>query len=61
MKDIKIVDCSITSIGSTSLAMTTSWAFFFSTRVTTLLTPCLITGARFVGASAWKKAVKYSI
>merc|ERR1719308_139380 len=40
------------SMGSTSLAITTSWAFFFSTRVTTVLTPCLATGARLVGASS---------
>merc|ERR1719361_814523 len=31
-------------MGSTSLAMTTSWAFFFSTRGVTVLTPCLTTG-----------------
>lgn len=44
----------VTSMGSTSWAITTSWAFFFSTRVVTVLIPCLTTGVRFVGASAWR-------
>ena len=47
----------LTSMGSTSLAMTTSWAFFFSTRVVTVLTPCLTTGALLVGASSFPSAL----
>ena len=39
---------SLTSIGSTSLAKMTSWAFFFSMSVVTVLTPCLTTAARLV-------------
>ena len=42
----------LTSMGSTSLAMTTSCAFFFSMRVVTVLTPCLTTAALLVGASS---------
>ena len=44
-------------MGSTSLAITTSWAFFFSTRVVTVLTPCLTTGALLLGASSLPSAL----
>ena len=37
--------------------MTTSWAFFFSTRVVTVLTPCLTTGALLLGASSFPSAL----
>merc|ERR1719206_866933 len=45
------------SMGSTSLAITTSWAFFFSTRVVTSLTPRRTTGALLVGASSLPSAL----
>merc|ERR1719328_243096 len=45
------------SMGSTSLAMTTSCAFFFSIRVVTVLTPWRTTAARFVGASSLPAAL----
>merc|ERR1719250_64206 len=45
------------SMGSTSLAITTSWAFFFSTRVVTSLTPWRTTGALLVGASSLPSAL----
>merc|ERR1712020_242413 len=44
------------SIGSTSLAMTTSFAFFFSTSVVTVFTPCRTTGPRLVGVSSLPSA-----
>ena len=46
-----ILKAIFTSMGSTSLAMTTSCAAFFSTRVVTVLMPCLTTAAFLVGAS----------
>merc|ERR1712098_36447 len=45
------------SMGSTSLAMTTSCAFFFSTSVVTVLTPCLTVGALLVGLSSFPSAL----
>merc|ERR1719285_1657986 len=45
------------SMGATSLAMTTSWAFFFSIRVVTVLTPWRTTAARLVGASSLPAAL----
>merc|ERR1719474_2350278 len=45
------------SMGSTSLAMTTSWAFFFSIRVVTVLTPWRTTGALLLGASSFPSAL----
>merc|ERR1719187_1510970 len=37
--------------------MTTSWAFFFSTRVVTVLTPWRRTGALLLGASSFPAAL----
>ena len=48
-------------MGSTSLAMTTSWAFFFSMRVVTVLTPCLTTAARLSGLSSLPAALRYRL
>merc|ERR1719411_2095410 len=45
------------SMGSTSLAMTTNWAFFFSTRVVTVLTPWWTTAFFLVGVSSLPAAL----
>ena len=43
----------LTSIGSTSWAMMTSWAFFCSTNLVTVLQPALKVGGFFFGASSF--------
>ncbi len=57
----KKINSLITSIGSTSWAMTTSWAFFCSTSVTTVLTPVRTTSGRLVGVSCLPAALSAAL